>query len=70
RNFDPRSEVAIPIFDKNIQKVIQSFLDLQLADNVKARVLDVHQKNRYVHAESKTTIRCQFDFHRVLKTLR
>ena len=70
RNFDHRSEVAVPVFDRKIQKVIQSFLDLQLSDNVKARVLDVHQRNRYVKAVTKSPKRCQVDFHRVLKTLR
>ena len=70
RNFDQRSEVAVPVFDRKIQKAIQSFLDLQLSDNVKARVLDVHQRNRYVKAVTKAPKRCQVDFHRVLKTLR
>jgi len=68
RNFDHRSEVAVPVFDRKIQKAIQSFLDLQLSDNVKARVLDVHQRNRYVKAVTKAPKRCQVDFHRVLKT--
>ncbi|MEY3344149.1 MAG: polyphosphate kinase 1 [Bacteroidota bacterium] len=70
RNFDHRSEVAVPVFDRKIQNTIQSFLDLQLSDNVKARVLDVHQRNRYVKAVTKAPKRCQVDFHRVLKTLR
>lgn len=70
RNFDHRSEVAVPVFDRKIQNTVQSFLDLQLSDNVKARVLDVHQRNRYVKAVTKAPKRCQVDFHRVLKTLR
>lgn len=70
RNFDHRSEVAVPVFDKKLQRFLQAFLDLQLADNVKARVLDAQQKNRYVQTVSKKQVRCQDDFHKVLKTLK
>jgi polyphosphate kinase len=39
RNLDRRVEVAFPIYDPAIQKQIQELIDIQLADNIKARLL-------------------------------
>jgi len=39
RNLDRRVEVAFPVLDPELQKQVQDIIDLQLADNVKARVL-------------------------------
>ncbi len=47
RNIERRIEVATPIFDESIQKDIKHLFDLQWKDNVKARVIDQHQKNKY-----------------------
>jgi polyphosphate kinase len=47
RNFDNRIEVACPIFDKDIQRELQSMLDIQLTDNVKARIISPGEHNRY-----------------------
>lgn len=48
RNLDYRIEVTTPIYDKNIQRVIQKMLNLQFMDNQKARIIDVKQTNPYV----------------------
>lgn len=40
RNLDRRIEVAFPIFDPKIQKTIKDILEIQLNDNVKARIID------------------------------
>ncbi|MES2709802.1 MAG: polyphosphate kinase 1 [Verrucomicrobiota bacterium] len=40
RNFDSRFEVICPIYDPLLQKQLQRCLDIQWADNTKARVLD------------------------------
>lgn len=50
RNFDQRSEVAVPIFDKRIRQELIDLLNIQLADNVKSRVLDGKQRNIYKFA--------------------
>ncbi|MBC7902563.1 MAG: polyphosphate kinase 1, partial [Gemmatimonadaceae bacterium] len=40
RNLDHRVEATCPIFDEDIKRVIKNILNIQLNDNVKARVLD------------------------------
>ena len=47
RNLDTRIEVAAPIYDVNIQKELKYILETQLRDNVKARIIDAVQDNRY-----------------------
>ena len=47
RNLDARAEVVCPIYDKTIQKDIETFMDFQWRDNVKARILNEHQANEY-----------------------
>ncbi|RYD70309.1 MAG: polyphosphate kinase 1, partial [Sphingobacteriales bacterium] len=48
RNLDHRIEVDCPIYDKVIQKELNAFLQMQLADNTKARILDKTQQNAYI----------------------
>ncbi|MGB8192898.1 MAG: polyphosphate kinase 1, partial [Chitinophagaceae bacterium] len=40
RNLDHRVEATCPVFDDNIKKVIRTILEIQMKDNVKARILD------------------------------
>jgi polyphosphate kinase len=47
RNLDTRIEVAAPIYDLNLQKELKFILETQLNDNVKARIIDAVQDNRY-----------------------
>ncbi len=66
RNLDHRVEVACPIFDKNIQQELIDIMNIQLAENVKGRVLDDEQSNTYVQpVESNSLVRSQvaiFDY--------
>ncbi|MDX1471917.1 MAG: polyphosphate kinase 1, partial [Flavobacteriaceae bacterium] len=48
RNLTHRIEVITPILDKDHHKTIKNLLEIQLADNVKARIIDKDQKNEYV----------------------
>jgi polyphosphate kinase len=48
RNLDHRAEAACPIYDPVIQQELIDILDIQLAENVKARILDNEQSNTYV----------------------
>jgi polyphosphate kinase len=69
RNLDYRVEVLCPIFDQDAQRVIQDVLDQQWHDNVKARILDQDQANRYVSSKKKgAKIRSQESIHRYLET--
>jgi polyphosphate kinase len=70
RNLDHRSEVAVPIFDKQIQSKLKTMLDLQLKDNCKARMLDQKQENNYKPKTGKTEVRSQEKIYNYLKQLR
>ncbi|MES2701289.1 MAG: polyphosphate kinase 1 [Bacteroidota bacterium] len=48
RNLDHRVEAACPIYDKGIQQELIDILNIQLAENVKGRILDNEQSNTYV----------------------
>jgi polyphosphate kinase len=67
RNFDFRSEVVIPVFDKKIQKELKDILEIQWRDNVKARMINEKQDNIYRVTESKTKVRAQDEIYKYLK---
>jgi polyphosphate kinase len=56
RNIDFRSEVAVPIYDESIQKILRNILELQWLDNVKGRNIN---DNTYRKLNSKVRIRSQ-----------
>ena len=58
RNLNHRIEVVTPIYDEDHKKTIKDLLEIQLSDNVKARVIDAKQKNEYV-ANSKKKVQSQ-----------
>jgi polyphosphate kinase len=58
RNLDYRVEVTCPIYNEQLQQRIQTVIDLQWNDNVKARILDATQSNR-VRARRGARIRSQ-----------
>ena len=62
RNLDHRIEVACPIEDVTLKKEIKDFLDIQLADNTKARVLDAKLANSYIH-NKQPKVRAQQDLY-------
>lgn len=60
RNLDHRVETAIPIFDTAIKTEIIDILNIQLKENVKGRILDNKQKNKYIQKhEFEPTVRSQ-----------
>lgn len=68
RNIDHRVEVICPVNDPDVQKELQAMLDIQLADNVKSRVLGADQDNAY-RAQGDKKIRSQVDFYTYLAKL-
>jgi polyphosphate kinase len=48
RNLDKRIEVTAPILDEEIQVQLRNTFEIQWKDNVKARIVDVHLRNKYV----------------------
>lgn len=60
RNLDHRIEAACPIYNTDIKKEIIDILNIQLAENVKGRILDNEQSNEYVlRQKSKPEVRSQ-----------
>lgn len=67
RNFDRRFETACPIYDKDLQNEIMDILNIQLNDNVKARLVNAEPINRYVEKTNDEEIRSQFVTYDYLK---
>ncbi|CAA0081414.1 Polyphosphate kinase [Zhongshania aliphaticivorans] len=69
RNIDFRVEVTCPVYSEPLQQTLQSILDLQWADNVKARILDASQSNAFKpRKKSSAKIRSQLLTHKFLST--
>jgi polyphosphate kinase len=69
RNLDYRVEVMCPIFDADAQRMIQDILDQQWHDNIKSRILDQNQVNKYARGEKRgARLRSQETIHRYLET--
>lgn len=68
RNLDKRVEVTTPIYDKGIQEQMRAFINLQLQDNVKARIIDEKGKNKYVKTKGKK-VRSQIEQYNYFKSL-
>ena len=59
RNIDHRVEVTCPIFEKSIQEELKDILQIQLKDNIKARILDNEINKQYVKPPNTKKIRRQ-----------
>lgn len=66
RNLDYRVEAAVKITEKELKKELKDLLNIQLKDNVKARILDNKLKNKYVRKGEKE-FRSQIETYRYLK---
>ena len=66
RNIDHRIEAACPIFEKTIQQEIKDILQIQLKDNIKARILDNELSNEYVNPRNTKKIRSQVETYNYL----
>lgn len=65
RNLDHRVEATCPVLDEAITQELKDILDIQLADNVKARWLDNGLQNNYVRDE-REKVRSQIEIHNYL----
>jgi polyphosphate kinase len=64
RNLDSRIEVICPIYSPQIQKELRDMLEIQWRDNVKARLVDAQQQNRYKTSASEKEVRSQVAIYR------
>lgn len=67
RNLSFRVETAFPIYDNAIREEIKDYLDIQLSDNVKARILDHEMTNEYQRINGDIPIRSQMETYYYLK---
>lgn len=70
RNLDRRVEVAVPIRDRDLYKELRDIINIQLADNQKARLITKSQDNPYKHKLSiEQAIRAQHEIYNYLKKI-
>ncbi len=68
RNLFYRIECAFPVYDEKIKNEINNFLNAQFMDNVKARIIDEKQLNKYKKDEKSPPCRSQllmYDYFKV-----
>lgn len=70
RNLDHRSEVAVPIYDKEIQDQLRTIIDSLWSDNTKARILGSNQNNEYRKSTGQIKVRAQEEIFSLLKSKR
>ncbi|MCG6188642.1 polyphosphate kinase 1 [Maribellus maritimus] len=68
RNLNRRIEVACPIYDKEIKAELKEMLQIQLKDNVKARILDPELLNKYNTGTPGKKYRAQEDYYNFIKS--
>jgi polyphosphate kinase len=66
RNIDHRIEAACPIFEKSIKRELKDIMQIQLSDNVKARILDNQLVNQYVNPRNTKKVRSQLETYNYL----
>ena len=66
RNLDHRVEAAVPILDKHIRQELKDIMDIQLNDNVKARILNDDLDNEYVNPRNTKKVRSQIEIYNYL----
>lgn len=66
RNIEHRIEAACPILEKENKQELIDIINIQLSDNVKARILDNHLTNHSVNPRNRTRIRSQVEIYNYL----
>jgi len=67
RNLSYRIETTFPIYNADIRKQILDYIEIQLQDNVKARIIDSEGHNRYKTTSNEMAIRSQEEMYYYLK---
>ncbi len=66
RNIDHRIEVACPVFEKSMQQELKDLMQIQLSDNIKARILDNGLSNQYLNPRNTKKVRSQLETYNYL----
>lgn len=67
RNLSRRIEVAFPVYDHALKKMVKDIINIKLNDNIKARVIDEKQTNKYVKSDPENPFRSQDEIYSYLK---
>jgi polyphosphate kinase len=67
RNLNYRIETAFPIYDPEKKQEILDYLNIQLGDNLKARILDIGLNNCYQKNQGDIPIRSQYELYYYMK---
>jgi polyphosphate kinase len=67
RNLDYRVEVATPVYDENLQRILKKIIEMQLKGNVKLRVINEKQDNSYRKADGEEPFRAQIEIYNYFK---
>jgi polyphosphate kinase len=67
RNLHFRVETMFPVLDPEIAKTIITCLNIQLNDNVKARILDPELKNEYLQNDQDIAVRSQIETYYMIR---
>jgi polyphosphate kinase len=69
RNLSRRVEVVFPIYNEKLKSELKEIIELQMQDNLKARIIDEEQTNTYKSIGKKAGIyRAQYDTYEYYKT--
>jgi polyphosphate kinase len=66
RNIDHRVEATCPVTEESVKDELKNILNIQLSDNVKARLLNNELNNEYVTTKGKKKIRSQIETYQYL----
>jgi polyphosphate kinase len=67
RNLEKRVEVAVPILDEELKKELIDYMNIQLEDNVKARVINENQDNSERNSAGSKRVRAQVKIYKYLR---
>jgi polyphosphate kinase len=68
RNLDRRIEVLTPLYDEDLAQELNDILNIQLSDNVKARIQDAQESNTFVKPKvGESLVRSQYAIYNYLK---
>lgn len=67
RNLSYRVETVFPVYDADARRIIHDIIEMQWRDNIKARILDEEQSNRYRRTDTEIAVQSQVETYYYLK---
>ena len=69
RNLRKRVETVFPVYDEQIKQMVIDLIDIQLNDNVKARLINHKKTNHYKKSDNESEIQTQIVTYQYFKKL-